>query len=549
MSVITSLIFVTITESDDTGPLHQNLTIESLPDDVLIVIFTSYLNRSDEIDVWRTLVHVCRKWRYLVFASPGHLNLRLECTIETHAREMLDIWPAFPIVIMDYSDYMPGVDDIVAALEQSDRVCEITLDDIPGRRMDMFVPAMLEPFPALESLILGADAVDSPMAVVPDSFLGGSAPQLHWLTFHAIPFPALPTLLSTTRNLVDLQLSAIPRSGYISPEEMITCLSAMPRLRFLRFQFDSPLSFPNRESRRHPPLTPSILPALHHLIFEGVNDYFEDLVARVDTPLMDNLEISFFHRHVYDFSRFSQFIGRIEAFKSPARANIDISRHGAAVVFVSQRTGSDDSARLSLGISCNELHLQLRYFVQLCSSSLLPFSNMESLAISSGPQLQHPQWAPTAENFLWLDLLRSFCAVKDLGIDEKSLAPVAYTLEEVAKEGITEVFPAIRELSVRGHLPSGPILRSSPLREGCLLGLIVLTVGWRINKWEANGKGAFFPHLIFGLIYLMNSFFFHTRFQTRRSVTVQFLHVLSPITPLPAPVLSVFVNRKCLDAT
>lgn len=67
---------------------------------------------------------------------------------------------------------------------------------------------------------------------------------------------------------------------------------------------------------------------------------------------------------------------------------------------------------------------------------------------------------PTAENFLWLDLLRPFSAVKDLDIDNKILIPVAYTLKEVAKERMTEIFPAIQELSIGEHLPSRSVLRA-----------------------------------------------------------------------------------------
>jgi hypothetical protein len=367
---------------------------------------------------------------------------------------MLDVWPAFPIVITDYSDYMSGVDNIIAALEQRDRVCQITLDDIPCRKMDMFVPAMLGPFPALKGIIFAVD--DSTMAVVPDSFLGGSAPLLQWFTLHAIPFPTLPTLLSSARNLVDLQLSGIPRPGYISPEVMVTCLSAMPKLGSLRFQFDSPEPFPNGESGHHPPLARSTLPALRELIFEGVNEYFEDLVARVDTPLIHELEISFFPRHFYEFSQLSQFIGRVEVFKSPASATI---RLGDGVT-ASPRTGTDRSAQLLLGISCNELHPQLRYFAQVCSSSLLPFFNVENLAIFSGDQLRQSQPGSTAEDFLWLDLFHPFSAVKVLEIDKNSLIPVASTLKEVVKERTIEIFPAIRELSIGEHLPSGPILRA-----------------------------------------------------------------------------------------
>ncbi|KAI0270094.1 hypothetical protein BGY98DRAFT_1179958 [Russula aff. rugulosa BPL654] len=411
----------------DTGLLHQNVTIETIPDDVLLTIFTSYL---DYMDAWHTLVHVCQRWRYLVFASPGYLHLQLSCTIETRAREMLDVWPAFPIDITVESDFWSGVDNIVAALEQRDRVCRIRLDEIPSGKMDMFVPAMLGPFPALEGIFLYAD--DSAMAVVPDSFLGGSAPQLQRLIFHAIPYPGLPTLLSSARNLVDIHLSGILRSGYISPEVMVTCLSAMPRLSFLCLQFDSPESFPNGKRRRQPSLARSTLPVLHELIFLGVDEYFEDFVARIDTPQIRVLETTLFHRHLYEFSQLSQFIGRVEVFKSPARADIELSYETAKVI-VCQRTGTDGRARLVLGLS----------------SSLLPFSDVESLAISSVmDQLQQSEWGPIAEGFTLLNLLRPFTAVKVLDIDRNSLTPVASTLKEVVKERMTEIFSAIRELSI-----------------------------------------------------------------------------------------------------
>jgi len=66
-----------------------------LPDDVLVEIFF-YVNIATIFDwdrdrdwdwdwdwrsvknPWLALVHVCRRWRYLVLASPRRLNLRLE---------------------------------------------------------------------------------------------------------------------------------------------------------------------------------------------------------------------------------------------------------------------------------------------------------------------------------------------------------------------------------------------------------------------------------------------------------------------------------------
>ena len=463
MSVVTrcqwALTLVTITESDDTGsrPSHQRL-----PDDVVLAIFSFYLDSFYNGDLWRTLVHVCQRWRYLVFAFPGHLNLRLECTIETPTREMLGIWPALPIDITDFSDsmegVMEGVDNIIAALEQRDRVCRITLVSIPGSKMHTLLPSMLGPFPALQGIHFAPSyRDDSAMVVVPKSFLGGSAPQLQWLVFHNISFPALPTLLYSTTNLEELQLTGIPRSGYISPEAMVNCLSAMPRLSTLRFQFDSPESFPNGERRHHPPLTRSTLPALRKLFFEGIYKYFEDFAARIDTPVILTLDVIFFpsHKPFYDFSQLSQFIGRIEVFKSPAHAGATLFYPGVEVS-ICRRTRTNELALLQVRCDDVELPLQLRRLVQAFSSSL-PFSDAESLSISSGFKLG---LEATAEDLLWLDFFHSFSTVKNLYIDEEILTPVAYTLKKVVKERITDVFPAIQELSIGEDLPSGPVLRA-----------------------------------------------------------------------------------------
>ncbi|KAH9974396.1 hypothetical protein BGW80DRAFT_1559899 [Lactifluus volemus] len=78
------------------------VTIEALPDDVLLDIFESYISRSENPHKeWHPLVHVCRRWRYLVFASPLRLDLRLICTNSSPVREKLDIWP--PLLIKIWS--------------------------------------------------------------------------------------------------------------------------------------------------------------------------------------------------------------------------------------------------------------------------------------------------------------------------------------------------------------------------------------------------------------------------------------------------------------
>ena len=80
-----------------------------------------------EIEAWHTLVHVCRKWRNIVFGSPRRLDLRLYCTEKTPVRRTLEVWPLLPIVVYGFGYEKWGVDNLVAALEQNDRICRLNL--------------------------------------------------------------------------------------------------------------------------------------------------------------------------------------------------------------------------------------------------------------------------------------------------------------------------------------------------------------------------------------------------------------------------------------
>src|SRR6266576_4619959 len=106
------------------------VTIDMLPDVALLEIFDCYVNqaREDEedwpptkIQAWDTLVHVCQKWRSVVFGSPHRLDLRLLCTDKTPVKETLAVLPPLPIVIVQMGQ-PTHTDNIIAALEHNDRV-------------------------------------------------------------------------------------------------------------------------------------------------------------------------------------------------------------------------------------------------------------------------------------------------------------------------------------------------------------------------------------------------------------------------------------------
>jgi len=194
------------------------VTIDTLSDDALLKIFAFVVDDNDSIEAWHPLVHVCRKWRNIVFEPPHRLYLHLHCTAwrPQAVKELLDIWPDLPIVIKLHGPLTSGAENVVtAALAHTDRVCEISLEMVSSSLLEVIFAAMQVPFPAPIRLKF------LPEPIAPNSFLGGSAP-------HPRPSAA---------DLVRLTLRHIPHSAYISPEAMVTCLSTLTKLEFLGLDF------------------------------------------------------------------------------------------------------------------------------------------------------------------------------------------------------------------------------------------------------------------------------------------------------------------------
>jgi len=199
---------------------------------------------------------------------------------------------------------MTDDDNIAAALEQNDRVCQIRLKNVQNSLRDKVFTVMREPFPALTTMELESSGEEP--RTVPNSFLGRSAPHLQFLQLCGIPFPGLAKLLPSATHFVTLHLWDVSRSGYIPPEAMVTALSALTTPKGFQLQFQSHRSFPDRERRHPPPLTRSILPTLIHFIFRGVTEYLEDLVGRIDPPLLDRAEITVFRQLIFHTPQLAQ---------------------------------------------------------------------------------------------------------------------------------------------------------------------------------------------------------------------------------------------------
>jgi hypothetical protein len=255
------------------------------------------------MEIAGSCIHVCRRWRNIVFGSPHRLNLQLWCTPKIPAKDTLDVWPALPLIVAGNTT-SSGTDNVIAALRQSNRVRQVDLHP-SSRQLKEVLAAMQVQFPELTDLRLFSY---HSTPVIHDSFLDGSAPRLRDFSLSGIPFLGFPKLLWSATHLVYLELSDIPHSGYISPEAMVALLSLLSSLHRLILEFKSPQSCPDLESRSLPPPKRSTFPALHEFNFKGVTEYLEDLVTFIDTPQLDCMDITFFNQIDFDCPRLAQFI-------------------------------------------------------------------------------------------------------------------------------------------------------------------------------------------------------------------------------------------------
>ena len=361
---------------------------------------------------------------------------------------MLDVWPALPLNIA-FSGYNPtgSIVNIIAALECADRVCRITLSNVRSLELEIFLAAMQQPFLELKHIYLWP--IDKTVPVVPDSFLGGSAPRLEYLLLHGIPFPGVPKLLLSATHLVRLYLHSIPHSGYISPDAMVAALSTLTSLSYLWLSFKSPLlSRLDPASRRPPPSTRSVLPVLTSFYYTGFCEYLEDFVACIDAPQLNELDITFFN--VFDAPQLVRFISHTPKLKAFEKAYVTLD-NDARIDFSSQTYRYGE---LKVTIVCKGLNRQVSSLEQLCTSCLLLLSILEDLYFYMA---FHPDQNASVENRQWLRLLHPFKAVKNLYLSEEFASRMAPALQELVEGRTTNFLPVLQNIFLKGLDSSGSV--------------------------------------------------------------------------------------------
>jgi hypothetical protein len=438
------------------------VTVGVLPDDTLLCVFDCYVAENPGVGACHALMHVCRQWRKVVFGSPRRLNLRLLCSPKSPVRKKLDVWPAWPIILSGDVETPRCLDNVKAALEHNDRVCEIRL--LVTWKLEVVFAALEKPFPALTNLALRSFSTQLP--VHPDQFLGGST-HLQSFALIGITFSELPKPLLSYADLVNLFLRDI-HCLYIPPETIFTILTSTNLERCsLGFKYHQ-----GSQSRCPPTPTHAILPTLTYLEFQGVSEYYlEELLAWIDAPLLDYLKITFFNQIIFDTPQLVRFVSCIPKLQTPSKARIGFGTCNLWIEFFWPTRIS--IAALRLGITCISEpgtclpepgaaikpmpDQQFPYVAQFCRPPFFPLPTLEHLYIRGGEHYLQQHQHDDIENTRWLDLFQPFTMVKNLYLSKIFAPRIAPALQELVKERATEVLPTLQNIFIEEFEPSGPV--------------------------------------------------------------------------------------------
>jgi len=357
---------------------------------------------------------------------------------------MLSHSPPLPL-ILDYLDEDRDItvedeEEVMFALKHRDRVRRIRLF-MPGPTLQKLISAVDEEFPMLEYLYLEPPIKQRSELSLPHTF---KAPCLRHLILYTFAFPTRLPLITTTVGLVTLSIQDIHPSTYLHPNDLLQHLTLLLQLETLGISF---CSFTHRDMEtqlsHRPLITDVTLPNLRWFGFRGFNSYLEVLLPRMTTPLLEKLQVLFFHQHDLSVPHLLQFMGAAKNLRFHS-AKFQFSST-SFYVYMYPREGTPMYS-LYMDISSIPLHWQVVSATQIFHQLRTVFSCVEHLS------LEFWRYSPAVtfgvnEDFThinWGELLRPFSNAKTLRLDDGLMGPLSHSLQD--GELLTELLPELKVL-------------------------------------------------------------------------------------------------------
>jgi hypothetical protein len=423
--------------------------MDTLNDDVLFSIFGSYRLDDDEnwnLQLrWCKLVHVCRRWRHLVYESPAHLNLHLLCTNGTPVADMLKHSPPLPLILNYQSPCatMTFEDEqgILLALQHRKRVRRVVLH-APSQGLDKFLTALNEDFPTLERLSVSSTSDDDVPLVMPRKF---KALRLSHLTLLGVTLSTAPRSLASTISLVTLVLTYPRASSYFSPEDLATQLQFVPLLEELSISLSVPIRRPRIQMHpRRIPMTSVTLPALKRFVFRGLSAYLEGLLDRISAPCLAEFDVTLFNQLLFALPALSRFINATAAFRLPV-ANVNFNPNSISIS-VSNHEEAQGDRSLYLQVSCKPFDWQVNSATQICRELREILPTVEELSLNFHKHGMPHEWRNGVVGGTWYEFLMPFEGVKKLRVGQSLALDLSRALQLDVELGTGLFLPALQEL-------------------------------------------------------------------------------------------------------
>ena len=311
----------------------SNLTINHLPDEVLLEIFDSFKVLIDS-GYWCTkflhfiLTHVCRRWRTIIFASTSRLGLHITVGPgrPRHLRTILS--GPLPIFIgynvKDFTVTKSSLWRLRSALKKHDRVRGISFKG-SSAWFDEFFSATNCTFPLLESIVLHSRYGQD----IPETFLGGpdlSNLHLQCLNLHNFSFKSISRLLLSASTLIDLDLEISASERITLPETSLpACLQGMPLLCRLNLRIPSstPLEYLSSPLPPQTTLKDSIVPLTKLTLFHysGDIELLDAIVAGLSAPALESANMKLGGTSLSPIVHVPRFIDEIKEHRRTAKVS------------------------------------------------------------------------------------------------------------------------------------------------------------------------------------------------------------------------------------
>ena len=475
--------------------------VHELDSDSLLQIFSHYRLKYEEDwnlrHTWRNLAHVCQRWRYLMFDMWSHLDMSLVLTINSPSINTLRHLPPIPLFI-DFPDHgtramsRKDEENIRFGLQWVDRVCRVDLQ-APSSSFRAWLGQMNQVFPRLGDLSLLSTSTEENL-VLPETF---QAPDLRRLTLHGIGLSTRSTLNFSAIALSTLSLTHIGASSYLSPGHLVKQLQGLPYLEKLSIGFAIPIPLTSTEGKLLPaPIPPVPLPSLRRLTFRGVGVYLDNLVAHINAPLLEQLDLTLLFELDFTLVNLTGFIRRTEGYASRCPDfRVKFKKDGVYVDAGHEKLSYHEPWRiktLSVRVNCEPLDWQMETALQVCRALGKVVSTLEVLSLDLDVDAMPSDWENMLDDMLWHELLLPFTGAKRLYIGSSLTLELSRTLESVIGDSVMDLLPELQELEVTVRMDQATNLYSMFLNTRESLGrpvhLLVDEIGRKhdVVRWAAR---------------------------------------------------------------